>query len=274
MSLDDLQLDRPAAPVPTPDPAGTPTSLWRWLIVIVGAMGAGAVLMFWWMSRTQPVPPTPASATAKDVATVSNRPKRQPLDLPNIDQSDAWLAQLISTLSKHPTLARLLATPGLVRNATLSVVQIGDGRTPAQPLRALRPKERLQAENASGHPDAQSYSRWDSVAGALTSIAPNDAAQLYVNIKPLIDQAYIELGHADGDFDAAMVRAIQMLADTPTPADDLVLLKRSGYFEHDDPALRSLKPVQKQFLLVGPDNRRRTIGWFRQFAAALDLKVD
>ena len=238
-------------------------------------MVAGAVLMFWWMSRMQPVSPAPASPTAKDVATVSNRPKRQPLDLPSLDQSDAWLAQLISTLSKHPTLARLLATPSLIRGAALSVVQIGDGRTPVQPLRALRPSQRLQLSGtSSGHPDAQSYARWDGAASALTSVSPVDAAQLYVNIKPLVDQAYIELGHAGGDFDAAIVRAIRMLADTPTAPAEVSLLQRPSYVEHDDPALRSLKPVQKQFLLIGPDNRRRVIAWLRQFAGSLDLKAD
>jgi hypothetical protein len=274
MSLDDLPLDRPAAPPRPPAPASARPPAWRWLIVTIGAMGAGAVLMFWWMSRTQPVPPAPASPTATDVATVSNRPKRQPLDLPGLDQSDSWIGQLISTLSKHPTLARLLATPGLIRGATLSVVQIGDGRTPAQPLRALRPNERLQFNATTGHLEGTSYSRWDPVAGALTSISSVDAAQLYVNIKPLVDQAYIELGHADGDFDAALVRSIRMLTDTPAPASEMVLLRRPGYYEHDDPALRSLKPVQKQFLLLGPDNRRRVIGWLRQFAAGLDLRLD
>src|SRR5262245_38553312 len=125
MSLDDLPLDRPEAPASQPAPSRDRTPVWRWLVVTVGAMAAGAVLMFWWMSRTQPVPPAPASTTAKDVAAVSNRPKRQPLDLPALDQSDTWIAGLISTLSKHPTLARLLATPGLIRATTLSVVQIG-----------------------------------------------------------------------------------------------------------------------------------------------------
>jgi len=274
MSLDDLPLDRTVAPVPPPGPVSTPTPFWRWILVTIGAMGAGAVLMFWWMSRTQPVPPAPASPTAKDVATVSNRPKRQLLDLPGLDQSDTWIAQLVSTLSKHPTLARLLATPGLIRGATLSVVQIGDGKTPMQPLRALRPKERSQLNATTGHLEGESYSRWDSVAGALTSISPVDAAQLYVNIKPLVDQAYIELGHADGDFDAALVRSIRMLADAPSPVSEMILLQRPGYLEHDDPALRSLKPVQKQFLLLGPDNRRRVIGWLRQFAAGLDLRLD
>jgi len=177
-------------------------------------------------------------------------------------------------LSPHPTLARLLATPGLVRGATLTVVQIGEGRSPAAPLKVLRPPIRLQIlGTASGRIDPRSYTRWDNAAAALVSVPPADAAQLYVNVKPLFDQAYSDLGHPDGDFDTAIVRAIGMLDDVPTLADDPQLLRRTNYFEHEDPALRALPPVQKQFLLIGPDNRRKVIGWLKEFASKLDLKI-
>src|SRR5262245_55201058 len=63
MPLDDHLLDRTVTPASREQPR-TPTPLWRWILVVGGAMAAGAVLMFWWMSRAQPVPPTPASTTA------------------------------------------------------------------------------------------------------------------------------------------------------------------------------------------------------------------
>ena len=99
------------------------------------------------------------------------------------------------------------------------------------------------------------------------------AAQVYVNVKQLYDQAYRDLGHPAGDFDESIVRAIQMLSETPTPSADLELLRRPGYFEQADPALKSLPPVQKQLLLIGPGNRQRLIAWLRRFATALDLKI-
>jgi hypothetical protein len=229
--------------------------------------------MFWWMSRAQPTPAPPPSPTVLEDDSASNRPRRQPINLPALTESDGLIRTLVTALSDHPWLARLLATQGLVRAGTVAVVQIGDGRTPADALRALRPGTRLQIQGtSSGRIDPASYKRWDVVAGALVSVSPTDAAQLYVNIKPLVDEAYIELGQG-GDFDQAIVRAIQMLADTPEPAIDPVLNRRPGYFEHDDPALRALKPVQKQLLLTGPDNRKRLIQWLRQFATALDLKI-
>jgi hypothetical protein len=65
-----------------------------------------------------------------------------------------------------------------------------------------------------------------------------------------------------------------MLDDVPTQSEDPMLQRRTNYLEHEDAALRSLPPVQKQFLLIGPENRRRVMSWLKQFASSLDLKIN
>jgi hypothetical protein len=272
MSYDDLPLHRPSHPPASEGRTGP--SPWRWAIVGIAGLAAGAVLTFWWLGRAQPPTATPAPTSATDVAIASKRPTRQFISLPSLEGSDTLIAELVAGLSKHPTLARLLATDGLVRGATLAVVQIGDGRTPAGPLQVLRPTARLQLPAATAtRVDERSYARWDAAVGALVSISPIDAAQLYVNVKPLFDQAYIELGHPAGDFDEAIVAAIGVLDDTPDP-DGLVLQRRDGgYYEHADEALKELPPVQKQFLLIGRENRQKVSAWLHAFASNLDLTL-
>jgi hypothetical protein len=142
-------------------------------------------------------------------------------------------------------------------------------------LKVLRPADRLAIAGGgeTGRVDPRTYARWDEATASLVSIKPADAAQMYVNVKPLFDQAYRDLGHPDGDFDTSVVRAIQMLADTPAVPGDPELLRRPGYYEHADATLRSLPPVQKQFLLIGPDNRQKIMDWLKRLATALDLKI-
>ena len=271
--MEDLPLNRPTPRLHEPSPPRQSSPI-QWVLVGVAGVAVGAALTFWWLTRAQPAPAPPPSAAVTNADTGSSRPKRQLIDLPSLNESDGLLQSLVATLSQHPTLARFLATRGVMRASTLAVVQIGDGRTPDKPLLALRPSTRAAITGASSGPLAETNSaRWDTVAAALTSVSPADAAQLYVNVKPLVDEAYIELGHADGNFDAAVVRAIQMLADTPTPASPPTLLKRPGYLEFEDPQLKALKPVQKQFLLMGADNRRRIVAWLREVARSLDLDL-
>jgi hypothetical protein len=273
MAYDDLPLRTSpgAGPGSTPPPNSSPL---RWVAVAAFAVIAGALLTFWWMTRAQPEGPQPAPTTATDAARESNRPTQQPMELPPLDSSDSFFRDLVGVLSRHPLLARLLATDGLVRGAVLSVEQIGDGRTPATPLAALRPPTRLAIVGTDSGPiDPRSYARWDSATSALTSINPAEAAQLYVNLKPLFDAAYAELGHPDGNFDTAIARAIDVLVATPTIDTAPVLLRRPGYYEHTDGTLRALRPVQKQLLLTGPEAQARLISWLRQLADSLDLTL-
>jgi hypothetical protein len=256
-----------------PDAGPPPRSPKRWIILGASGVIVVALLALWWMSRSQPKPTTPAPTQATDVAVGSNRPKRQPMTLPSLSASDALLRDLVSALSRHALIARFLAREGIVRNTVLAVEQIGDGRTPAVPLNVWRPDNRLAIDGtAAGRLDPRTYSRWDPATQSLLSIDPHDAAQLYVNVKPLFDEAYRDLGHPNGDFDESIVRALQTLKETPEVTGEPELIRRSGYYEHADPALRALRPVQKQFLLIGPDNRRRVLGWLDQFAKTLDLK--
>jgi hypothetical protein len=271
MAFDEAPLARTPDPrtVAPPPEGGSPT---RWIVVAALAIAAGAGLAFWWMTRAQPdqVPPGPTTAT--EGAITSRRPQRQAMDLPTLDSSDAIFREAVAVLSKHPMLTRLMATDGLVRSTALAVVQIGDGKTPATPLAVLRPGSRLQVSGSpSGRLDPRSYDRWRGAVAALTSVDPSEAAQLYVNVKPLFDEAYRELGQGP-DFDAAIKSAIETLSRTPALENEPVLLRRPGYLEHENPDLRALRPVQKQFLLIGPENRAAVLAWLRRLAANLDLR--
>ena len=272
MSLDDLPLHGAPDPPPLEPRRATASGPARWLVVGAAVVIAGSLLALRWMSRAQPpaveLAPVPAAAPAP----ASRRPQRQPLELPSLAASDVMLRELVAELSRHPMLARFLATRGLVRSIALSVVQIGDGRTPAEPLAVLRPPTRLDVSATTGRVEASSFVRWESVVRALQSIPARDAAQVYVNVKPLFDEAYRELGYPDGDFDQALLKAIRMLQATPAHTGDLALLRRDGYFEHEDAALRSLPPVQKQLLLMGPENRARILAWLDQLSATLELR--
>src|SRR6185436_9536326 len=142
------------------------------------------------------------------------------------------------------------------------------------PLKALRPSSRAaMVGTGSGSLDPRSYRRWDAATAALLSLPPEDVAQLYVNVKPLFDQAYQDLGHSDPDFDRAIVKAIETLSETPRLTTEPILLSKPGYVEHEDPALKALLPVQRQFLLAGPENQRQIVSWLKRVASSLDLSV-
>jgi hypothetical protein len=274
MPAPDLPLrDSAGVPVPAPPPrSGGPA---RWIVLAAVVVVVAALLALWWLGRARPEPVAPAFTAATDAAVTPTRPKSQPVDLPPLDASDEFLRRMVALLSANPTLARLLATQGLVRGATLAIVQIGDGRTPTRPLAPLRTPTRatIRGGAAVGPIDPASYARWNGATAALVSIPPADLAQLYVNVKPLFDEAYRDLGFLEGDFDRAIVKAIETIGATPVSDTAPVLRRRPGYLEHEDPALKALLPVQRQFLLLGPDNGRQVVRWLREVASSLAPNV-
>jgi hypothetical protein len=272
LRLDDLPMRSDPTPPAAPPPRSA--SPGRWIVLAAVIIAAGALVYLFWMTRTRPEPIAPAPASASPVAQAAHRPAREPLDLPPLNQSDAFVRDLVAALAKHPLFAKLLATKDLIRSATLAVDETANGKTPAVPLGPLRPATHLDiVGGARGPIDPRTYHRWDAATEALTSVRVADAAKLYVNLKPLFDAAYEELGHPNADFDDAILRAARFVDDVPDLAADPVLTRGRGYFDHTDPALEGLAPVQKQMLLLGPDNERRLKTWIRSFAEALDLKL-
>ena len=55
--------------------------------------------------------------------------------------------------------------------------------------------------------DFRSYQRFDKIANVIYSIDADRAARLYLTIKPLISEAYKELGYLTDDFDAVIYRS-------------------------------------------------------------------
>ena len=83
--------------------------------------------------------------------------------------------------------------------------------------------------------------------------------------------AYRELGHPEGDIDAATERAIVALLQTPVRDADIELRQRPLSYRFRDPALERLSPAQKQLLRMGPRNMRIVKARLRDLARELGI---
>src|SRR5262249_30546224 len=214
MALDDLPLHDPSPSAPEPPRRAAGPS--RWIILVAVIVIVGSLLALWWLSRSRPTPTPPTFTSATDVPVASPRPKSQPMQLPPLDASDELLRQIVSALSQNPILARLITPAAIVRSAAQAVEQIGNGKTPSVSLKPLRPATHVTILGTSSGPiDPRSYHRWDGATAALVSLPPDQVAQAYVNVKPLFDQAYQDLGHVNNDFDRPILKPIHTFNNTP-----------------------------------------------------------
>lgn len=267
------QIDDPLIPPPRKPSVG----LWIAVVLLIVAVAIALYVFF----RREPVTDqTTASATKPSAATASGRPlggDAAPIDLPPLDQSDALVRQLVRQLSTHPQVAAWLATEGLIRNFTVVVGNIAEGKTPAPVLKALRPSGRFEATGPFGDTriEPRSYGRYTGLADAVASIDPAASARLYTLLKPRIEEAYAELGNPDMTFDRTLERAIVQLLQTPIPTGPIRVEPQgaTGY-RFADGSLEELTGAQKQLLRMGPQNGRTIQQRLRAIALALNIPAE
>jgi hypothetical protein len=227
-------------------------------IIVVLAVIAGAV---WWFTRSAEESGewTPSTFDA-DTALVgsTDRDPPPPLDLPELSASDEFVRRMVATLSSHPELARFLVPDRLVNRFVRSVADLAGGFYPAEHLPHLRPDAPFAVREEGGRTvvDPASYRRYDAMAAAFASLDPVGTVRLFRQMRPLIDEAWAELG-APGDFDEALRLAIGNLRSVQLPQGPIEVVQDEAVWGFADPELEGRRGAAKALIRTGPDNARR-----------------
>jgi hypothetical protein len=247
------------------------------LVAVVLLAIGGAGYYYWQRRASPPAPANITTATEQAVApAASSRPlpeAGETIDLPPLADTDPIVRELVAKLSSHPTVAAWLTTDQLIRNFTVVVENIANGRTPSGHLGKVRPTGPFQVKEESGGlwVDPRSYRRYDKFADAVAALDARGTARLYATLKPRITDGYRELGHADGDFDLVFEKAIVELLKTPVLEGDVSLASKSVAYEFGDPRLQSLSSAQRQFLRMGPRNVKLIQAKLREIAPFIGI---
>lgn len=267
-NFDDKPLDREPQqdllPTERRKPALAPILLVAGIGLLVGGLAA------WWWTRTDPTPPAAVATNSSEAAVAeANVPERT---LPPLGQMDTFLRALLGALSSHPEFVRWLATDDLIRQMARGIDRISRGQSPAADLAVLRPTAdfSMQRRGNTMTIDPASYQRYDRLAEMMESLEPRGVAEAYRTVQPRLDEAYRALGRSQTGVDNALDVAIQLLIDTPVPAEPPVLVPGPGAtYAFRDPELERLAPIQKQLLRMGPDNMQRIQARLRAIRAEL-----
>lgn len=196
--------------------------------------------------------------------------------LPHLDDSDSLVRTVVSALSSHPRLVSWIASEeGLVRTFVAAVDQVAEGESPREQIVGFAPPRGFEAAVDDGVgalvPAPRSTSRFDLLVGIFTAIDSDSAALIYQRLRPLITEAYREIGRLDADFDQTLMRAIAELMAVPIVDRPVLEATVEGY-RYRDPALESLSAAQKQLLRTGAENTRRVQAKLAELSQALGLR--
>lgn len=212
----------------------------------------------------EPVPEKTESAPAPE--TTETEP--EPVALPELDSSTPTVLQNLDSTDVN---IRPLKSSQLIRDAVVLMDNISNGSIVRERTIIQRPDGRFSVLEVDGelYIDESSYRRYDAIVDWFVSLQPEALVENYELFKPLVQEAYAEIGYPESDFNNTLLEAIDVVLDTPVP-DGLVQVEDdSVMYTFANDSYESLPAAQKQLLRMGPENIERVKEKLREIRRAL-----
>jgi hypothetical protein len=180
--------------------------------------------------------------------------------LPTLDESDAWFSTKLPTLTWRKELLKLMVTDDLIRRFVVFTDNFSQGTLAYEHAPLITPNAKFTAlaeqtdQGVKWQWDENSTRRFSLYVDLLRSMDSEMLIQWYVELKPLIDQAYAELGYPDEDFSEVLHNAITKVLDMEIPKEQPELERPSVMYKYKDPSLESLDDTEKLLLRLGKEN--------------------
>jgi len=196
----------------------------------------------------------------------------EPLQV-DLEESDPVIRDLIRGITSNDHIESWAKTKDLVLKFVAGVDNIANGQSPRAQSDFFILEEGFHVVERNGRTylDPSTYDRYDVVAGAFDSLDTEATVRFYRQLKPVIQEAYKELGYPNTDFNDTLVRAIVELLRVPV-VKDILLEKKIISYAMVDPELEGLSQAQKHLLRMGPENILRIQSKLREMALALGVK--
>ena len=247
------------------------------IIVVVVIALAIALYYFFILNRGEEQPATEEVVEQVKPAITEEEEKTpetgevEPLQV-DLNESDPVIRDLIKGITSNAQLANWAKTNDLILKFVAGIDNIANGQSPRAQVDFFTLSEgfHVMERNGRTYVNPASYSRYTAVAEAFDSLDTEGSIRLYKQLKPVIQEAYEDLGYPDTDFEDTLTRAIVELLRVPV-VKDILLEKKVISYAMVDPELEGLSQAQKHLLRMGPENVLRIQSKLREMAQALGI---
>jgi hypothetical protein len=196
----------------------------------------------------------------------------QLLELPPLEESDGPIRAIAERLSSHPRWAAWLVTDRLVERVAGSVASLAANRSPREQVPFMVPESDFSVQNEGDRLviDPATFRRYDAHAEAIDGLDVDGTVRLYRQLRPLLSEAYAELGLPAEQFDADFLRAMENLISVDVPEATLEVREGVEVYEYVDAALEARTPAEKHMFRMGPQNAARVQAKLRALVEALE----
>jgi len=179
--------------------------------------------------------------------------------LPPLNESDDWLKIKLAEITLRKNLLSLVIDEDMIRRFVVFTDNFSQGDIAYDHSPFVLPKAKfIPYLKNKGKPNTWQWNeratkRFSLYVDLLRSMDSDSLVQWYMEIKPLIDEAYNELGYED-DFTNTLQDAITRVLDMELPKSSMNLIRPSVMYKFSDPQIEDLPQADKLLLRLGKDN--------------------
>lgn len=262
--------DRPDTHTPSSGPRHTTGKLITFIIAICLLCGFGYYL-FKQLSTVETTPEKiVVETTSPKTATTEPLEVKQPpeipeqtieepiLDvaLPTLDGSDFDAKKQLDSLTAAGNLSNWFFPEHLIRRGVAFIDGLSHGAQLNKMYKVPSPTTKFLVvkEDKKLWLDTHNYQRYDYAIKVIDAIDNDQLVKSFHLFRPLLEEAYSELGYAAKDLDKAIISALNQILATPFRHEPIELTQESVHYKYANPKLEALTPIQKQLLRMGPEN--------------------
>ena len=234
---------------------------WILIFFVIGGLIAGGV--YYWRSHSREE--DKQKINTQNIAASPSPEEHYPVlvnsadasSLPSLDKSDApFEAQLFTLLSRN-TIEAVFEKKDLIRRIVLITLNAQETSWPADgprpfksPLGTLKTKEVGGIIALDTEKNRKRYAPYLRIAQEVNL---KSLVQIYARYYPLFQSAYKEL-EPKGEFNDLLIKVIDHLLETPSPALPIQLIQLSSSYKYLDASLEDLSVSQKTLIRASGEN--------------------
>lgn len=248
----------------------------QFYIPVLLAIMVAAALTYYWMKINREAPPAepgPAPAVVEPAARAPEAPLHpfpriespegpggELVELPPLDQSDAYLKLALADVLGSSAVAEMLAETELIHRIVATVDSLPRDHVAERirPLAGLTETFDVESRGENEFtisPD--SYHRYDALVNLVSNADLSELVDVYARFYPLFQKAYVELGYPNAHFNDRLVAVIDHLLETPEVEDPIRLVRPHVLYEFADMDLESRSAGQKLLIRMGSGHAGR-----------------
>lgn len=209
-----------------------------------------------------PEPPVEEAFIEPEPVTVEEPVEVEKVEklLPTIEQSDDWLKERLPSITWRKELLKLVIDDDMIRRFVVFTDNFSQGVIAYEHSPLIKPTASFTAREINENGDV--IIKWDQTSSRrfglyvdlLRSVDSETLVSWYFELKPLVDEAYRELGYPEENFTDILQDAISKVLDMEFPKERLELVRPSVMYQYKNEDIESLDDADKLMLRLGKEN--------------------